>query len=100
MTMVCIALAMRTNQPDHSDNEWKLMDEGEMDPSQLKPKPPLVHTSELTPLLKDTQTRGDSGTKTLTNEEGWEVVYHVKPTITDRKLNTLKEIKDGTNQPR
>ena len=33
------------------------------------------------------------------NEEGWEVVDRVKPTITDGKSSTLKETKGRTNGP-
>ena len=59
MTMVRITPAMQTDQPDHTDDDWKLLDKDEMDPNQLQPKPPFIHTSELTPLPKDTQARGD-----------------------------------------
>ena len=84
ITIVPITPAMKTVQPDHTDDDWKLLDEDEMDPNQLEPKPPFIHASELTPLPKYTQARGDLGTKVLTNEEGWEVVDRVKYTTMDR----------------
>ena len=97
--MVRTTQAMQTDQPDHTDDDWKLLDKDEMDPNQLQPKPPFAHTSKLTLLSKDTQTRGYSGTKILTNEEGWEVFGHIKPTITDKVSDTPKETKVEADKP-
>ena len=59
-----------TDQPDHTNDDWKLLDKDKMDSNQLEPKPPFAYSTKLTPLPKDKEPRGDLVTKLLTNKEG------------------------------